>query len=249
MKLLPLLLFSPLALMALSNLEVAKQADAALSGFESSNATLIMTLKNSDGQQNVRELGIKTLESPQGDRSIITFFKPSDIKGTKLLTRSNREGDDQQWLYLPTLKQVKRISGSNKSGSFMGSEFSYEDLSSFDYEKYRYSGDAEPVVLEGKKCFKGARIPNDAATGYSKEVVWIESATFLIQKIDYYDRKQSLFKTAYFEGYKRLGGIWRVGSIRMLNHQNGKETVLLWTQDEVKQGLRESEFQESVLKR
>ena len=81
------------------------------------------------------------------------FVSPADVKGTKFLSYSHIKKDDDQWLYLPALKRVKRIASKNKSGSFMGSEFSYEDLSSFDADKYIYEGKAKVVKFKGKKTY------------------------------------------------------------------------------------------------
>jgi hypothetical protein len=236
------------SLMALTNLEIAQKADEVTDGFGSSIAKTEMILINASGQKSVRELEIKTLEGENGDKSISTFLTPADVKGTKTLTHEHIDRDDDQWLYLPALKRVKRIASSNKSGSFMGSEFSYEDIGNQHYNKFTYGDKVEEVDLNGVKCYKGVRIPKDENSGYTKEVSWVAKDSFLLQRVDYYDRKSELLKTAIFSDYKLIDGVWRVGKIEMKNYQNDKSTILIWKEDKVHAGLTDREFNKRMLK-
>ena len=243
-----LTLLTAVPLLAMSNLEVAVKAEQAVSGYESSDAKVLMTLINANGQKSVREMRFQHIELEEGDRSIITFLKPSDVKGTKLLSHEQIGGDDRQWIYLPALKRVKKIAGRNRSGAFMASEFSYEDIASTDYRNYAYSGDAVPVSYEGAACLQGERLPKAKDSGYTKQVVWVDSREFLVRKTEYYDRKQSLLKTAYFDGYKKIKGVWRIGKIHIVNHQTKKQTILEWVEDDVRAGLGEDRFDKRQLK-
>ena len=237
------------SLFALTNEEVAKKSDEVTSGFKSSSSTLIMTLINQSGEQTVRQMRGKTLEKSGGDKSLIEFISPADVKGTKLLTYEHIGGDDDQWLYLPALKRVKRIASSNKSGSFMGSEFSYEDIGNQHYNKFTYGNKIEDVDLNGVECYKGERYPKDKNSGYTKQVSWVSKDKFLLLRVDYYDRKSELLKTAIFSDYKQIDGVWRVGKIEMKNYQNDKSTVLIWKEDKIKVGLTAKEFNKRVLKK
>lgn len=237
------------SLFAISNYEVAQKNDAAMSGFQDAVATMEMTLINAGGQQRVREMEMKVLEMEGGDKSLMEFLSPADVKGTKFLNYEHADRDDDQWLYLPALKRVKRISSSNKSGAFMGSEFSYEDLSAFNIDKYRYEGDAKEVTVDGKKMYETVRVPLEKNSGYTKQVSWVEADTFLTQKVEYYDRKKELLKTAVFGKYRKIGNVWRIGSITMTNHQNDKSTILVWKEEQIKTGLDENDFHQRVLKR
>ena len=112
-------------------LEIAEEADARNTGWNDSVVDLTMTLRNKNGDESVREMRSRALEvEDDGDKSMIIFDQPRDVRGTALLTYSHKTGDDDQWLYLPALKRVKRIASSNKSGPFMGSEFAAAKLSS-----------------------------------------------------------------------------------------------------------------------
>jgi hypothetical protein len=192
---------------------------------------------------------MKTLEGENGDKTISTFLSPADVKGTKVLGWEHIDRDDDQWLYLPALKRVKRIASRNKSGSFMGSEFSYEDIGNQNYQKYTFEGEPKVVMLNNKECYMGTRTPKDKNSGYTKQVTWVDTKDFLIQKIDFYDRKGELLKTATFSDYKKIDGIWRVGKIDMKNYQNDKETILVWKEDKIKVGLKSKDFDKRMLKK
>ena len=112
-------------------LRIAQEADAYDTGFVDFTADMVMTLRNRKGQESVRQIRSRNLEvSGDGDKAMSIFDQPADVKGTAMLTFSHGLEPDDQWLYLPALKRVKRISSRNKSGPFMGSEFAFDDLGS-----------------------------------------------------------------------------------------------------------------------
>ena len=241
-----LLLLITVNLFAYTPLELAKQYDKITSGFKSSIATMTMILINEAGQKIERKLTIKTLEGKKDeDKTLLTFLTPADIKGTKLLTYNHLKKSDSQWIYLPALKRTKRISSSNKSGSFMGSEFSYEDIANNSYKKYSYNDTIEVK----NNLFKTIRVPKDRNSGYSKQIVYQDKKSFLVKKIEYYDRKKELLKTAIFDDYKKIKAVWRVGKMSMTNHQNGKKTILIWKDEKIKTGLKDRNFHKRVLKK
>lgn len=197
---------------------------------------------------------MKSLEQLEdGDKSLTVFNKPKDVKGTAFLSYSHAVGPDDQWLYLPSLKRVKRIASNNKSGPFMGSEFSFEDLSSFEINKYTYNylGDEKLNDRNGElDTFKVEQVPTDKASGYSKRIVWIDKDEYRIVKVEFYDRKKSLLKTLSYQNFKLyLGKYWRANTSTMVNHQSGKETELQWNNYSFQTGLSESDFNKSALKR
>ena len=244
-----LLLFLSFNLFAITNQEVANKCEAVMKGFKSAKSQMQMTLINANKQRRSRDMSMMTLENPKGNKSLMTFLSPADVKGTKFLNHEHINKDDDQWLYLPALKRVKRIASSSKSGSFMGSEFSYEDLSSFNPKKYIFKGDAKIGTLNGEKVYIGERIPKSKNSGYTKEVSYVDAKTFLIKKVDYYDRKHELFKTATFDKYKKIKGKWRVVQMTMVNHQNQKKTILIWKNEKIKLHLRDRDFNKRVLKK
>jgi outer membrane lipoprotein-sorting protein len=177
------------------------------------------------------------------------FDEPRDVKGTAFLSYSHALVPDEQWIFLPALKRVKRISSSNKSGPFMGSEFAYEDISSFEVPKYTYRY-LRDEVINGEDSFVIELTPQYEYSGYTRSHVWIDKAEYRLQRIDYYDRKDSLLKTQLFKDYKRyLDQYWRAHTQTMDNVQTGKSTELKWANFEFDTGLSDKDFQKDDLKR
>jgi outer membrane lipoprotein-sorting protein len=231
---------------------VAEAADANDMGWGDNQSTMRMVLRNKAGQESTRTLRRMALETNGdglGDRSIIVFEAPRDIEGTALLSHTRILDPDDQWLYLPALRRVKRISSGNKSGPFVGSEFAYEDLVSQEVEKYEYRwlrtercGDLECEVVE--------RLPRYENSGYTRQVVWWDTAEHRAQRVDFYDRKDVLLKTLTSEGYRSYGdGFWRPDRMVMENHQNGKSTDLVFGDWRFSSGLDEDDFTPSRLRR
>jgi len=232
-------------------LAIAHEADLRDTGFGDFSADMRMTLKNKHGQESVREIRIRTLEvKGDGDKNISIFDTPRDVKGTAFLTHTHKVGDDDQWLYLPALKRVKRISSRNKSGSFMGSEFAYEDISSQEVEKYTYKW-IRVETYENQECFVVESYPVDKKnSGYTRLLSWIDKKEFRVLKTDFYDRKNSHLKTLTFKGYRQyLDKYWRPNEMHMVNHQNGKSTRLTWSNYKFRVGLKARDFSKNSLKR
>jgi len=229
---------------------VFKEVKKRDTGWGDSTAQMQMLLKNKQGQESIREISIKSLEQENdGDKGLTIFNKPRDVKGTAFLSFSHSVGADDQWLYLPALKRVKRISSKNKSGPFMGSEFAFEDLGSFEINKYSYKFLSEEK-LNGIDTYMVEQKPIDENSGYTRRIVWVDKDAYRIQKIDFYDRKDALLKTLSYESYKMyLNKYWRANSQVMVNHQSGKSTKLTWQNYQFNTGLTESDFNRNSLKR
>lgn len=232
---------------ATRGLAIARAAHAANRGFASERATLAMELVNPYGEVTKRRLTIETLEAREdGDRSKVTFLSPADVKGTQLLTWTHRSRDDDQWLYLPALRRVKRIAAAEVTGSFMGSELSYEDLAGTEVEKFSYRF-LDAAELEGRAASKLERVPRSRASGYGREVVWLDEEYQNPLRIEYYDRAGALLKVATFAGYRRHGRLWRAESVAIENVQTKKRTILRWEQRELPAGLASEAFDSARL--
>ena len=230
--------------------EIAEEADRRDLGFGDYTADLTMVLRNRHNEESTRSLSTRVLEQEDdGDKSLVVFYKPADIVGTALLTFSHKTGNDDQWLYLPALKRVKRISSSNKSGPFVGSEFAYEDISSQEIEEYtyRYLRDEE---IDGIPMHVVEQYPTDPKSGYTRQVTWRDRKELRLYKVDFYDRKDTLLKTLTLSGHQQfLGKHWRPAVMRMVNHQTGKSTVLNWNNYVFGTGLTDADFNRATLAR
>ena len=231
-------------------LEIMQEVDKRDLGWGDMSADLKMILKNKNGDEHVRSLRMKTLEmQDDGDKSLSIFDSPRDIKGTAFLSFTHALEADEQWLYLPALKRVKRISSSNKSGPFLGSEFAFEDLTSFELKKYQYNY-LRDELIEGADCFVVETFPQYQHSGYTRNIVWIDKQRYIPLRIDYYDRKNALLKTQTFINYQQyLEQYWRAGKSEMENYLTGKSTELLWENYRFRSGLTKRNFDKNTLKR
>jgi outer membrane lipoprotein-sorting protein len=229
-------------------LAIAKEADARNNGYGDNKVSMEMILRNKQGEESHRKLRARALEqTADGDKGLIIFDEPKDVQGTSLLTFSHKTGPDDQWLYLPAVKRVKRIASDNKSGPFMGSEFAFEDLGSQEVEKYTYKH-IKDDKLDGQDVFVSERYPVDKNSGYTRQVVWMDKAEYRPLKLEYYDRKQSLLKTLTLTNYKQyLGKYWRPLKLDMVNHQTGKSTTLVFSEYQFKNGYTDRDFDQASL--
>jgi len=235
-------------------LEIAKKMEAANNGFKGEESQMEMVLIDAYGAQTKRVMkGLVQEVKGDGDKSISIFENPKDVKGTKMLTHSHKGDDDDQWLYLPTVRRVKRISSSNKSSSFMGSEFSYEDLGSQEIEKYNYKWVKDVKI--GKKGAKGwvvERIPK-SNSGYTKMTMTIAEAYMNPIRVEYYDRKKELLKVAKFSNFKKYNidgkKMWRSNKIEMDNVQTKKRSIFEWKDRRVGVDHSNRTFLKSSLKK
>ncbi|MGB5438588.1 MAG: outer membrane lipoprotein-sorting protein [Gammaproteobacteria bacterium] len=231
-------------------LAIAQEADRRDSGFGDYTSDVKMILRNKQGQESTREIRSRTLEvDADGDKSMTIFDKPRDVSGTALLTFTHKQGPDDQWLYLPALKRVKRIASDNKSGPFMGSEFAYEDIASQEVEKYTYKY-LRDETYDGMDVFVFERYPVDKKSGYTRQIIWMDKEYYKERKIEYYDRKNTLLKTLLFTDYHQyLDQYWRAHDMHMENHQTGKSTRLLQSNFQYRTGLSDRDFDKNSLKR
>ena len=231
-------------------LAIATEADRRDTGWTDMRAEMEMTLRNRQGQESIRKIRTSTLEvDADGDKSLTIFDQPRDVKGTAFLSFTHSLVPDEQWLFLPALKRVKRISSANKSGPFMGSEYAYEDITSDEIEKYAYKWLRDEAV-EGRDAFVIERIPQYEHSGYTRQIAWIDKEMYRPVKVEYYDRKNSLLKTMKIIGYNTyLDKFWRADRMEMENHQTGKSTTLTWENYNFKTGLTDRDFNRNSLKR
>ena len=231
--------------------EISARSDRSDRGFGSSDVQLKMVLRDSSGNEANRELQIKTLEIPDenlGDKSIVVFRKPNDIAGTALLSHAKILDADYQWLFLPTLKRVKRISSKNKSGPFVGSEFAFEDFTSLELNKYSHEWIEESACGEFT-CDLIKRTPRYQYSGYSHLLTWIDQTEHQARKVEFYDRRGDLLKTLVLDRYRDYDGYWRAHRLHMVNAQTNKSTDLIYGDYSFKANLSPKDFDKGRLGR
>ncbi|MYB88799.1 MAG: outer membrane lipoprotein-sorting protein [Proteobacteria bacterium] len=231
-------------------LRIALEAEARNDGFGDFTAGMTMVLRDRYGRESIRQMRFKVLEvAGDGDKSLFVFDQPRDVQGTALLTHAHINTQDDQWLYLPALKRVKRINASKRSGSFMGSEFSYEDMSTPEVEEYTYKYLRDEPCGE-LSCTVTEQVPLDKNSGYSRKIVWQDTGELRVWKMELYDRKDSHLKTLTFANYEQyLDQFWRAGEQTMVNHLTEASTVLHWTDFRFRTNLDDSEFNKLALRR
>lgn len=227
---------------------IAKESERRDTGFKDYIVNAEMVLKQGNKELSRRTFHTKVLEiENDGDHSVNVFSSPKDVAGTAILIHSHGLTPDDQWLYLPAIKRVKRISTRSKSGPFVGSEFAYEDISTWVPEKYTYRFLHNDNV-GGNDCYKVENTPAYPDSGYSKLHEWVDSTIFRPRKIDYYDRKGALLKTLTLNDYALYQDkYWRPSTMIMINHQTGRSTELLWHEYQFGTGLSENDIAQSKL--
>jgi hypothetical protein len=231
--------------------DIAARSDRSDSGFGDSEVELTMVLRNAAGQETQRALKILTLEKVDesvGDKSLVVFDTPRDIEGTALLSHARILEPDNQWLFLPALKRVKRISSANKSGPFVGSEFAFEDFTSLELNKfdYRYLEESSCGELV---CDVVERLPVYENSGYTRQVAYIDQVDFQIRRVEFYDRRGDLLKVLTLSDYRNYAGVWRAHRLSMVNVQTKKETDLVYGDFVFGVGLKDGDFVQGRLAR
>jgi outer membrane lipoprotein-sorting protein len=216
--------------------QIFKEVDKRLNAKDES-ARIVMTIGEASGATKVREIEIRR-KGGDDPKVMVKLESPADLRGTALLSIGGKGKADDQWLYLPSSKQTRRIISSNKSSSFMDSEMSYEDMGSSQDKKFANTilkTEAGVAEVESKL------ISGDST--YSRMVSWIPLNTYLVTKIEYYDKKGALLKVTQMADYKQFSGnIWRAQNVDVKNVQNHRTTLLQLKDLSVNKGLDDQEF-------
>jgi hypothetical protein len=195
---------------------------------DNQTADMEMVLIDKAGNQRVRTLKRSSKDQGKDALSLIFFVSPADVKDTGFLTYDyDAPGkDDDQWLYLPALRKTKRIASEDKSGSFMGSDFNYSDMTKPDLEKYDYTLKRE-VDVDGQKTWEIESVPRTEATagetGYSKSVAWIRQDNYVAIRAVRWVFKSKRMKFLRIKKLEKIDGIWTPLELEM-DARDGKET-------------------------
>ncbi|MDA7816807.1 outer membrane lipoprotein-sorting protein [Sulfurimonas sp.] len=241
------MIFAPL--LAITGLEVAQKVHDRDEG-DNITSNMTMTLIDKSGHKRVRELKSYAKDKGIDTHRLMFFMSPADVKNTGFLTYDYEDSskDDDQWLYLPELKKVKRIASSDKSSSFMGSDFSYSDMTSKNVQDYEYKIMKEPKV-RGHKTWQMLVTPKTQETidetGYTKSIVFVRQDNFVvIQSLNYVNIGKKL-KYMMVTGLEKIDGIWTATKIQMVTKKAKKtihKTILDFKNIKYNQDLKESFF-------
>jgi len=230
---------------------IFEEADARNSGYGDLEVELQMILRSASGRATERSLRIAQYEVPEdGDKMLVVFDTPADIRGTALLSHAHREKEDDQWLFLPAIKRVKKVSSHNKSGSFVGSEFSYQDLSPPQLDKYTYEFLREDTV-DGMPCFVVKRVSTESNYQYAEEHFWIDKEAYRVYRVDYFDQTGTQVKQLEASDFRLYEArFWKAGRMLMTNLRNNKSTELVWQDFDFNVGLDDTrDFSVNSLRR
>ena len=230
--------------------DIVRKAESNATGFSDMVNRVSMTLIDADGGVSEREMLIKIIALDDGESKTLTVFtKPVREKGIALLTHSHRSTADDQWLYLPASKRVKKVASNSVGSSFRGSEFTYEDIASQHRDHYRFDFvNTEPCG--DKTCYVIDRFPEFDDSSYTKTRLYIDTEYYLVQKGEFYDLKKSLFKTMLANNYsKHKNGVWKPESIVMENHNTQEKTEIRSLELQFDVGLSEREFSKLSLRK
>lgn len=211
---------------------------------------LTMVLENKRGDKRVREINQFIKSSAEEEKQIMFFTSPADVRDTSFMNWSfNQEGkDDSQWIYLPALKKVKRISSSGSNDYFMGSDFTYDDL-----------GDRQPSEdthtllktedLDGDSCYVVESRSKDEDYMYSRTLSWVSKDKWIGLKKEFYDEDGELLKILTVEDLNEVEGFWIISSSIMKNVQKDQSTLMELSNVEINRGIEDKIFTERVMTR
>ena len=218
-----------------------------------STSKITMKLINEKRQERVRKIAYFEKRDKSDNRNTLVKFQfPADVKGTGLLTLEHKGSEDDQWLYLPAMRKTRRISASDKGDSFMGSDFTYEDMEQEDLEEFEYKllGMED---INGEPCYRieGIAISESKKkeTSYNRREIWVRKSDFFLLKINYYNRKGDFLKTLTASDVKVISGKPRAHRLTMENFQRRHKTELIYEDIKLDQGLSVNLFTERQLAR
>ncbi len=213
-------------------------------------ASLTMTIENSRGNQRVREIKQYIKDFGDVEKKIMFFLSPADVKNTSFMNWSYDEPNknDDQWIYLPALKKVKRISSDSKSDYFMGSDFTYDDLGDRHPDEDSHKIIREEVI-DGLETYVVESIPKDEDYMYSRTVTWVVKDSWVGLKKEFYDEDGELLKILTVDEQKTFGEVIVLTNVKMNNVQNNQFTIMQLENVEINKGVPENIFTERIMKR
>ena len=217
----------------------------------------ILKIIDENGRERVRKIAqvTKNYNSEGVEKRLLKFMEPADIKGTGLLTFDYESEEDDIWLYMPVLRKSRRIVSSEKSKSFMGSEFTYADMIPPTVDDFKFSLLTDQKIND-IECYQIEWIPVDEdvadENGFSRRITFVGKKDFMIRKSVYYDMDDELHKELLVKNIKELDPVnhrYRAMNMEMINHQSGRRSVLENTKLEFNPDIKDDYFTLRYLER
>lgn len=217
----------------------------------------VMRIIDEKGRERVRKIRqvTKLYDNGETEKRLLRFMEPADVKGTGLLTFDYEKQDDDLWLYMPALRKSRRIVSTEKAKNFMGSEFTYSDMTPPTLEDFTFNllGEEE---TGGALCYQVEWIPNEdeiaEENGYSRRITFFGKEDYVIRKAIYYDLDGELFKELIVHEVKELDPVnhkYRAMHLEMINKQNGRRSVMVNEQLEFNPDISDDYFTVRYLER
>ena len=230
---------------ALTGDELAKQMDSRKKPSDS-KVDLMMTLTNKKGK--TRSSSLRSIMKDDGAKQIIWFLSPADDKGVAFLKIEHDEKDDEMRIWLPAFKKIRRISAKKRSDSFMGSDMSYEDMSSRQLDEFKFILIGQEVY-DSIACHLLESIPREhMRTEYSRHITWVDSTLLIPIKEESFDKSGQLLKEKYFS-YTIIKEYQILTKVHVTNIQKNHSTTLNFENIELDTGVKDDLFHERNLKR
>ena len=204
--------------------EIITKVDETLTS-ETRDSKIKMTIVNENGQK--RDRTIKIL-SKGDNRGLVEFLKPADVEGTTFLT-VDKNDKENMWLYLPAVGSVRKVASHMRNGSFMGTDFTYNDISMIGGSDYNDKYDSKLIgeaKINGDKCYVLESTPTEDDIDYSKMKMWVRKNDYMPLKMEFYDQDKKLLKVMTNKNITNIDGHITPKKIIMKNQQKGTKTIL-----------------------
>jgi hypothetical protein len=205
----------------------AKKISIANKGFRTDVSEVELKIIDSSGSSVSRFMKSSIIETSEGSKNLIEFTQPATVRGAKYLMWGYEIGENSQWIFVPALRTVKRIVGSENQNSFMGSEFSYEDLGQAELEKFTYSS-MTSGSLGKRDSWVITRVPKSKDSTYSRQVLWYDKVFLVALRTEFYNQRNELVKIALATDIKQYGQWYRATKIEMKNLVSRRSSALQW---------------------
>jgi len=242
------------SLWSMNAVEIVDSVNARDDG-ERVTRALKMELTDKHGKKRVQETIYFRKYYGKDKKSIMFYKKPKRVKGTGFLTYDYVDKEDEQWLYLPALRKVRRVSSSDRGDWFLGTDFSYEDIKkegkiSKDDYSFKLLGEEK---VDGHEVYKLESLTKNELIadelGYSKLITYIDKNIFITRKVLFYDTRGELLKTLTSTDIAKIDGIWTIRHMHMKNHQNSHVSDFYFSNIDYKKEVKDNLFTSGSLKR